>query len=202
MHALILTYAHALIHIYLHTCIHIHIYTKQAPEKKKLNIPICDVQEDANYELNIKPTYQLSETYIRYSIKLGEENNDIMSIYLVDEDDKKWLNANENLHKNDDVRPYVTIELMEKIINYFEISTDMNTNCISLLDVEKKILGDDQFQIYPLKALKVMITELYRYWVNKRKYLDKPLVRRYWPVTSFNDTNPHACFRPREKGTI
>ena len=105
------------------------------------------MKEDANYELNIKPTYKLSETYIRYSLKLVEETNDIMSVYLVDEDDKKWLNANENLIKNDDIRPYIANELMEKIINYLEISTDMNTNCISLLDVEKKILGDVQFKI-------------------------------------------------------
>ena len=153
-----------------------HTYIQiQLPEKKNLNIPICDVQEDATYELNVKPTYKLSETYIRYSIKLGEENNDIMSIYLVDEDDKRWLNSNENLISNDDIRPYITNELMEQIIDYFEISTEMSANCIPLVDAEKKILGDDRFQIYPLKALKIIITELYRYWVNKRKFLESLL---------------------------
>jgi len=44
-----------------------------------------------------------------------------------------------------------------------------------------------------------VISEVYTYWVNKRSKLRKPLLRKYWPVTSANDTNPHLVFRPREK---
>ena len=38
-----------------------------------------------------------------------------------------------------------------------------------------------------------------QYWVQKRSKLKRPLLRRFWPVTSTDDTNPHLVFRPREK---
>jgi enhancer of polycomb-like protein len=47
--------------------------------------------------------------------------------------------------------------------------------------------------------VKTVITDVYNYWVNKRSKLRKPLLRKYWPVTASNDTNPHMVFRPREK---
>lgn len=37
------------------------------------------------------------------------------------------------------------------------------------------------------------------YWKKKRKELGKPLLRRYWPLTNVNDTNPNLVFRPRSK---
>mmetsp|Transcript_8537 Transcript_8537/g.18791 ORF Transcript_8537/g.18791 Transcript_8537/m.18791 type:complete len:379 (-) Transcript_8537:605-1741(-) len=41
--------------------------------------------------------------------------------------------------------------------------------------------------------------DVYEYWVAKRGRLRRPLLRRFWPVTACNDTNPHLVFRPREK---
>jgi enhancer of polycomb-like protein len=46
---------------------------------------------------------------------------------------------------------------------------------------------------------KHVIQEVYNYWVQKRSKLKRPLLRRFWPVTSTEDTNPHLVFRPREK---
>lgn len=46
---------------------------------------------------------------------------------------------------------------------------------------------------------KQIVQEVYQYWVSKRQRYKKPLLRRFWPVTSINDTNPHLVFRPREK---
>jgi len=50
-----------------------------------------------------------------------------------------------------------------------------------------------------LITVRAVISGVYNYWVQKRSKLKKPLLRRYWPVTSSNDTNPHLVFRPREK---
>ncbi|CAN0496714.1 unnamed protein product, partial [Laminaria digitata] len=33
--------------------------------------------------------------------------------------------------------------------------------------------------------------EVYRFWKEKRSRLGKPLLRRFWPVTPSNDTDPH-----------
>ncbi len=48
-------------------------------------------------------------------------------------------------------------------------------------------------------SVRTVIQEVYNYWVDKRSKLKKPLLRKYWPVTASNDTNPHMVFRPREK---
>ena len=40
---------------------------------------------------------------------------------------------------------------------------------------------------------------VYEYWRKKREKLGKPLVRRFQPPTSIQDTSPHSTFRPREK---
>jgi enhancer of polycomb-like protein len=48
-------------------------------------------------------------------------------------------------------------------------------------------------------TLKQVLRDVYQYWVDKRSKLKRPLLRRFWPVTSTDDTNPHLVFRPREK---
>lgn len=42
-------------------------------------------------------------------------------------------------------------------------------------------------------------SQVWGYWAAKRQRFKKPLLRRFWPITSINDTNPHLVFRPREK---
>lgn len=34
-------------------------------------------------------------------------------------------------------------------------------------------------------------TEVYRFWKDKRSRIGKPLLRKFWPVTPSNDTDPH-----------
>lgn len=51
----------------------------------------------------------------------------------------------------------------------------------------------------PVPTISQVIQDIYNYWVQKRSKLKRPLLRRYWPVTSSDDTNPHLVFRPREK---
>lgn len=61
------------------------------------------------------------------------------------------------------------------------------------------------YQIFPAKGkagvvtTKHVINDIYNYWLQKRSKLKRPLLRRFWPVTSTDDTNPHLVFRPREK---
>lgn len=51
----------------------------------------------------------------------------------------------------------------------------------------------------PVVTLRQVLYDIYQYWVSKRSKLKRPLLRRFWPVTSTDDTNPHLVFRPREK---
>ena len=43
------------------------------------------------------------------------------------------------------------------------------------------------------------LTAVYEYWVDKRKRVKKPILRRLQPPPAPNDTNPFNVFRPREK---
>jgi len=59
------------------------------------------------------------------------------------------------------------------------------------------------YHMYPVRAkagivtIRHVMTDVYYYWVSKRSKLKRPLIRRFWPVTSTDDTNPHLIFRPR-----
>lgn len=61
------------------------------------------------------------------------------------------------------------------------------------------------YHMYPIRAkagvvtIRHVINDVYQYWVSKRSKLKRPLLRRFWPVTSTEDSNPHLVFRPREK---
>ena len=50
-----------------------------------------------------------------------------------------------------------------------------------------------------LRPREHLVNEIVRYWIQKRSKLGKPLLRRFRQPTSLADTNPHHCFRPREK---
>lgn len=51
----------------------------------------------------------------------------------------------------------------------------------------------------PVVTIRHVISDVHHYWMSKRSKLKRPLLRRFWPVTSTEDTNPHLVFRPREK---
>ena len=48
-------------------------------------------------------------------------------------------------------------------------------------------------------ASREVVADVYQYWIGKRASYGKPLLRRFWPQTAADDTNPHMVFRPREK---
>jgi enhancer of polycomb-like protein len=94
----------------------------------------------------------------------------------------------------------VMLDLMEKATGFDAIIT---MDQAELLIVQRL---PELFHMYPatkgragVVTLRHVISEVYQYWVSKRGKLKRPLLRRFWPVTSTDDTNPHLVFRPREK---
>jgi len=104
-------------------------------------------------------------------------------------------------------RPQLPLEMFEHIMDVLEKATAFDAIVSSgqaeHLTYEKV---PQICQIFPIKGNKAtvvttkhVINDIYNYWVQKRSKLKRPLLRRYWPVTSTDDTNPHLVFRPREK---
>ena len=100
----------------------------------------------------------------------------------------------------------LTIAILEVMLDAMEKATAFDA-IITLDQAEKLILEKlPQFHhMYPVRAKAGVVTirhvmnDVYQYWVSKRSKLKRPLLRRFWPVTSTEDSNPHLVFRPREK---
>jgi len=100
----------------------------------------------------------------------------------------------------------LTIAILEVMLDAMEKATAFDA-IITLDQAEKLVLEKlPQFHhMYPVRAKAGVVTirhvmnDVYQYWVSKRSKLKRPLLRRFWPVTSTEDSNPHLVFRPREK---
>lgn len=98
------------------------------------------------------------------------------------------------------------LTMLEIMLDVMEKATAWDT-IIRYDQAETLILNKipQLYHMYPIKAkagvctIKQVLTDVYNYWVAKRSKLKRPLLRRFWPVTSSDDTNPHLVFRPREK---
>eukprot|EP00536_Pseudo-nitzschia_multiseries_P006982 jgi/Psemu1/65813/estExt_Genemark1.C_1560003 len=108
--------------------------------------------------------------------------------------------------KNTPKTSVLTVAMLEVMLDVMEKATAFDA-IITLDQAEKLILEKlPQFHhMYPVRAKAGVVTirhvmnDVYQYWVSKRSKLKRPLLRRFWPVTSTEDSNPHLVFRPREK---
>ena len=154
------------------------------------------------------PTYKPPASYIRYR---KPEESDLE--YIADAEDEVWLQnntkfggASQRFDPGDRRHPQVTLALLELTLDLLEKNTGFDTICVADR-AERLILSKiPQFlHLFPYKApagvvtVKHVIGDIYNYWVQKRSKLKRPLLRRFWPVTATDDTNPHLVFRPREK---
>ena len=102
-------------------------------------------------------------------------------------------------------RPQLSLESLEVMLDILEKATAFDA-IVTLHQAESLILSKmpELLHLFPLKGrgvikFKQVLNDVYSYWVSKRSKLKRPLLRRFWPVTSCDDTNPHLVFRPREK---
>ena len=117
-------------------------------------------------------------------------------------------------------KPTLSLKMFEHMLDLLEKATGLET-IVTLTQAERLIVANIPviLQIFGTShtagpthsaieqkqrkkneiTVRSVISEIYNYWVNKRSRLRKPLLRKYWPTTASNDTNPHVVFRPREK---
>lgn len=115
-------------------------------------------------------------------------------------------------------KPTLSLSIFEHMLDILEKATEFET-IITLSQAERLILGKIPSLLQTFKSsgsggptvncerkrkknpttVRIVISDVYNYWIQKRSKLKKPLLRKYWPVTASNDTNPHLVFRPREK---
>lgn len=173
--------------------------------------------EVESYDKDIPPTYAPPKSYVRYRRPTHDELLNNLE-YVIDGEDEVWLMNNSRFggasakpgkkNEGDDAKPTFQLPLgmLETMFDVMEKATAFEA-IITMDQAEALILQKlpQLYHMYPIKAragvttLKHLFTDVYNYWVSKRSKLKRPLLRRFWPVTSTDDTNPHLVFRPREK---
>lgn len=99
------------------------------------------------------------------------------------------------------------LSMLEIMLDILEKATGFDV-IVRLDRAEELILQQlpQLYHMYPINGkatvvvtIRQVVTDVYQHWISKRGKLKRPLLRRFWPVTSLDDTNPHLVFRPREK---
>jgi len=188
--------------------------------KIKLDIPVPHINTVETYERDIASTYHIPRSFVRYHRPSPEER--IQSIeYVADTEDENWLKNNTrfggacqtaSVDTNKDTasvlvrRPQLTLPIFERMLDILEKATGFEA-IVTSHKAENLIHADipSLYPMFPTKGragvvtAKQVVHDVYTYWLQKRSKLKRPLLRRFWPVTSTDDTNPHLVFRPREK---
>ncbi|KAK8792946.1 hypothetical protein WA158_005110 [Blastocystis sp. Blastoise] len=162
--------------------------------RKTISIPTPTIITDPHYDSQEYTRAVQPRAYIKY-IPLSHEAEYNQIEYNLDEADEEWLRNNPDFGDNASESSQISLEIFEKMIDVIDkqagVINDISIDTVERLFVEKlQFHRDDSLTI---------AEKVHDYWLAKRKKLGKPLLRRYWPVTSITDSNPHLVFRPRER---
>ncbi|KDO34686.1 hypothetical protein SPRG_00750 [Saprolegnia parasitica CBS 223.65] len=180
-----------------------------AKPKRKKHIPIPMNATVPNYEKEVTPDFVLPTSYIKMSLNFqtpGETSSSSSTSANaattktevdLEVEDMEWLKAHPRYGELGDPRYQLSYEQFAKMLDVLEKATALiNPGVITLAEADEVFFKQLQIKTTPLNRV---ATDVYNYWVTKRSALKRPLLRKYWPQTPLNDTNPHLVFRPREK---
>ncbi|TMW56180.1 hypothetical protein Poli38472_008828 [Pythium oligandrum] len=177
-----------------------HLDDPQQPVTQKLrrkkNIPIPVTLNVESYVDEVKDDFSVPTSYVRFqNVPSASEDNKVeLDIELAE---MKWLKYHPKYGDNGDPRYQITLVTLAKMLDCLEKASAMIVpNVISLAEAEEVFAKQLGMVKTPLNRVTV---DVYNYWAQKRQALKRPLLRKFWPQTPLNDTNPHLVFRPREK---
>uniref|UniRef100_K3XAB4 Enhancer of polycomb-like protein n=1 Tax=Globisporangium ultimum (strain ATCC 200006 / CBS 805.95 / DAOM BR144) TaxID=431595 RepID=K3XAB4_GLOUD len=175
-----------------------HLATAAAHKsaKRKKNIPIPVNLTVDSYDDAVKDDFVVPTSYVRFQT-IPSANEDQKVDIDLEIADLKWLKTHPKYGDDGDPRYQVSTEKLAKMLDVLEkASALINPSVVTLAEAEEVFTKQLQMAKTPLNKVTV---DVYNYWVQKRLALKRPLLRKHWPQTPLNDTNPHLVFRPREK---
>lgn len=150
----------------------------------------------ASYDDAVKDDFVIPTSYVRFQTVPQATDDDRVDIDL-EFAELKWLKQHPKYGDNGDPRYQISPATFAKMLDVLEkASALINPNVITPAEAEEVFARTLEMVKTPLNRVTV---DVYNYWVQKRAALKRPLLRKYWPQTPLNDTNPHLVFRPREK---
>jgi len=164
---------------------------KRRRGKQDIPTPLIGIVD--TYEQDAPATYVLPTSFVRHR-RWSQENLSRIE-YNLDAEDEAWLRSHPsyNIELEGESRPQLTFRLLERMIDLLERDTGFDM-VVTLEQAERLFARRLNFAKRPS-----VVSDVYDHWIQKRCRLKRPLLRRFWPVTACNDTNPHLVFRPREK---
>ncbi|KAL3160983.1 hypothetical protein ABBQ38_009373 [Trebouxia sp. C0009 RCD-2024] len=182
------------------------VSSKQAKGGKE--IPIPDVRMVSSYSVEYLPVHKEPRVYIRGKAGVGWHEEDEVD-YDLDEQDRQWLIA---FNKGQERLPYRRMELLLWRLDTANAEATDSAFASAGASIAERTspaacaTTDHMSREQAMEALTQVAAArqpvkdaVYRYWLDKRKQLGKPLLRRLQAPTNSSDTNPHSCFRAREK---
>ncbi|CAH0493261.1 unnamed protein product [Peronospora farinosa] len=175
-------------------------------KRKKKDIPIPVILSVSSYDVSVSADFDVPTSYVRFQALPRDENaagsetsNSESPDVEVDLDleDMRWLRRHPKYGVDGDPRYQVSQERFGQMLDALEkASALLNPNVMTLAEAEEVFARRLNMHKTPLNRV---TCDVYAYWAAKRQKLRRPLLRRFWPQTPLNDTNPHSVFRPREK---
>ena len=191
-----------------------------------MDIPVPDIRTVERYERDVPANYHIPLSYVRYHKRTAQEWNQTLE-YVADWEDECWLrkfNATKLAGAPRETKR-LALQLMEQMMDILETATafdaiittsqadqlfqmklpelyasfPLHSSVKSTTTINRQQQPQSAAKQQSMVTTKTVIQDVYTYWVQKRSKLKRPLLRRFWPVTSTEDTNPHMVFRPREK---
>lgn len=158
-----------------------------------------------SYLKDVPANYGRPRSYVRYHQISDEECKKNLD-YVADTEDEAWLHKNAKFGGAANNKPRLSLNHLERMLDALEKETAFDAIItVGQADALFRHKVPTVYQDFPAKARQGVVTtkhvlnDVYSYWLQKRSKLKRPLMRRFWPVTSTDDTNPHLVFRPREK---
>eukprot|EP01015_Nassula_variabilis_P032715 TRINITY_DN769_c0_g1_i1.p1 TRINITY_DN769_c0_g1~~TRINITY_DN769_c0_g1_i1.p1 ORF type:complete len:280 (+),score=35.76 TRINITY_DN769_c0_g1_i1:206-1045(+) len=153
--------------------------------KQDIIIPLVQqIDENAQNGKKFEKPMKKKRPTIEYIRMLKKDLVPKQDIYDATDQDLVFLNE-----LNQGVKQPVSIDAFERILANWDNHTGRG-EVISYMKAQTVTSDNIPDQI---------LNNLYKYWVDLRKQLKRPLIRKYWKCLPFDDTNPNIVFRPREK---
>lgn len=175
-------------------------------KRKKKDIPIPVILPVPAYDFLVPADFDVPTSYVRFqSLPRDEDAGGLEALgpepqnveVDLDLEDMRWLRRHPKYGLDGDPRYQLTQDRFAQMLDALEkASALLNPNVMTLAEAEDVFAKRLNMRKMPLNRA---TCDVYAYWAAKRQKLQRPLLRRFWPQTPLNDTNPHAVFRPREK---
>ena len=166
-----------------------------------IDIPTPIVHTVQDYKHEVRGGYKPPVYFIRNKPMFYSSHPDLDDIhkmdYSMDSQDMHFLTSHQLYGENGDPRYRVEPSLFEKIIYLLEFECDEQNKVISEKEAEDALVK--HLGLVRSTQQCPICRDMYRYWVAKRTRNQKPLLRRFWPITQPADPDPHMVFRPRDE---